>query len=49
MITSNIIGNESYIYKNNVLIHKTYIDNSQSGITFDVMPYRKNDSLKSIN
>jgi len=48
MIISKIIGNESYIYRNGVLIHKTYIDNSQSGITFDIMAYRKNDSMKSI-
>ena len=48
MIVSKIVGNETYIYRNNVLIHKSYIDNSQSGITFDVMAYRKNDILKSI-
>ena len=48
MITSKIIKNETYIYRNGILIHKSYIDNSQSGITFDVMAYRKNDSLKSI-
>ena len=41
-------GNETYIYMNGRLIHKTYNDNSQSGVTFDVMSYRKNDSLKSI-
>jgi len=49
MMVSKIIGNESYIYRNGILIHKTYINNSQSGVTFDVMPYRKNDSLKTIN
>lgn len=41
-------GNETYIYMNGRLIHKTYNDNSQSGITFDVVAYRNNDSLKSI-
>jgi len=43
-----ISGNECYIYMNGKLIHKTRIDNSESGVTFDVMAYRKNDSLKSI-
>jgi hypothetical protein len=42
------ILNETYIYMNGRLIHKTRNDNSQSGVTFDVMAYRKNDSLKSI-
>ena len=41
-------GNECYIYMNGKLIHKTRIDNSESGVTFDVMAYRKGDSLKSI-
>jgi len=41
-------GNETYIYMNGKLIHKTRNDNSQSGVTFDVMAYKKNDSLKSI-
>lgn len=41
-------GNECYVYMNGKLTHKKYIDHSQSGITFDVMPYRKEDSLKSI-
>jgi hypothetical protein len=41
-------GNECYIYMNGRLIHKTRTDNSESGVTFDVMAYRKNDSLKSI-
>jgi len=41
-------NNETYIYMNGSLIHKTRNDNSQSGITFDVMAYRKSDSLKSI-
>lgn len=49
MIISKIVGNESYIYRNGKLIYKTYIDNSQSGVTFDIMSYRKNDSLKTIN
>ena len=43
-----ISGNECYIHMNGKLIHKTRTDNSESGVTFDVMPYRKNDSLKSI-
>ena len=43
-----ISGNECYIYMNGKLIHKTRTDNSESGVTFDVMAYRKNDSLKSI-
>lgn len=43
-----ISGNECYIYINGKLIHKTRIDNSESGVTFDVITYRKNDSLKSI-
>lgn len=41
-------GNETYIYMNGELIHKTRNDNSQSGVTFDVMAYRKSDSLLSI-
>jgi hypothetical protein len=42
-------GNETYIYMNGkLIIHKTRNDNSQSGVTFDVMAYRKQDSLKSI-
>lgn len=49
MSYSETVGNETYIYMNGKLIHKTRNDNSQSGVTFDVMPYRKNDSLKSIN
>lgn len=48
MIISKIIGNEVYIYRNGHLIHKSYIDNKQSGVTFDVMAYRKNDILISI-
>lgn len=49
MIISRVINNEVYIYKNNNLIHKSYVDNSQSGVTFDIMAYRKNDVLKSIS
>ena len=41
-------NNETYIYLNGRLIHKTRNDNSQSGVTFDVMAYRKNDVIKSI-
>ena len=41
-------GNELYIYINGKLIHKTRTDNSQGGITFDVMAYRESDILKSI-
>ena len=40
--------NETYIYLNGRLIHKTRNDNSQSGVTFEVMAYRKNDVIKSI-
>jgi hypothetical protein len=39
-------SNESYIYMNGKLIHKTRNDNSSSGVTFDVMAYRKEDVLK---
>ena len=48
MVYTITLGNECYIYMNGRLIHKTRIDNSASGVTFDVMAYRKNDSLKSI-
>ena len=48
MIWSKIINNESYIYRNGILIHKTRCYNSQSGVTFDVMSYRKSDILKTI-
>jgi hypothetical protein len=41
-------NNETYIYLNGRLIHKTRNDNSQSGVTFDVMAYRSCDSLKTI-
>lgn len=43
-----IVGNECYIYMNGKLLHKKYIDHSQSGVTFDIRAYRKNDMLKSI-
>ena len=43
-----IKGNECYIFMNGLLINKTRTDNSESGVTFDVMAYRKNDTLKSI-
>ncbi len=48
MVYTVVLQNECYIYMNGKLIHKTRIDNSQSGVTFDVMAYRKNDTLKSI-
>jgi len=48
MIHTEILGNETYIFMNGKLIHKTRNDNSQSGVTFDVMSYRKNDSLITI-
>lgn len=48
MVKTVINGNECYIYMNGSLIHKTRCDNSQSGVTFDVMAYRKNDSLSTI-
>ena len=48
MIHTIIKGNECYIFMNGLLIHKTRTDNSESGVTFDVMAYRKNDTLKSI-
>ena len=43
-----IVGNECYIYMNGKLLHKKYIDHSQSGVTFDIRAYRRNDMLKSI-
>lgn len=48
MVKTIIQGNECYIYMNGKLIHKKYINHNQSGVTFDVMAYRKNDSLISI-
>jgi hypothetical protein len=41
-------NNETYIYINGNLIHKTRNNNSESGITFDVIPYRKCNILKTI-
>ena len=41
-------GKELYIYMNGKLIHKTRTDNSQGGVTFDIMAYRRGDILKSI-
>ncbi len=48
MVHTVVVGRECYIYINGKLLHKKYIDHSQSGVTFDVMAYRKNDTLKSI-
>lgn len=48
MMCKVISGNECCIYMNGKLIHKTRTDNSESGVTFDVMAYKKNDVLKSI-
>jgi hypothetical protein len=48
MVHTETVGNETYIFINGKLIHKTRNDNSQSGVTFDVMSYRKSDSLISI-
>lgn len=48
MVHTIVNRNECYIFMNGKLIHKTRIDNSGSGVTFDVMAYRKNDTLKSI-
>jgi hypothetical protein len=48
MVHTIVKGNECYIFMNGKLIHKTRLDKSESGVTFDVMAYRKNDSLISI-
>ena len=48
MVHIKRIKNETYIFMNGKLIHKTRNDNSESGVTFDVIPYRKSDSLISI-
>ena len=48
MVHTETIGNETYIFMNGKLIHKTRNNNSESGVTFDVMAYRKSDSLISI-
>lgn len=47
MVHTIKINNEVYVYMNGKLLYKKYINNQQSGIVFDVMPYRKNDSLVS--
>lgn len=48
MVHTETIENETYIFMNGKLIHKTRNDNSQGGVTFDVMSYRESDSLISI-
>jgi len=48
MVHIETIGNETYIFMNGKLIHKTRNNNCQSGVTFDVVAYRKSDSLISI-
>ena len=48
MVHTETIGNETYIFIDGKLIHKTRNDNSQGGVTFDVMSYRESDSLISI-
>ena len=48
MVHTETIGNETYIFMNGKLIHKTRNNNSQRGVTFDVMSYRESDSLISI-
>ena len=48
MVITQTLNGETYIYLNGKLIHKTRNDNSESGVTFDIIPYRKGDSLKSI-
>ena len=48
MVHTETIGNETYIFMDGKLIHKTRNNNSQSGVTFDVMAYRKSDSLISV-
>lgn len=40
--------NETYIYMNGKLTHKTRNNNSKSGVTFDIRAYRRQDSLISI-
>ena len=46
-VVSMVIGNECYVYLHGKLLHKKYIDHSQSGVTFDVMAYRRQDSMVS--
>lgn len=48
MVHTETIQGQTYIFMNGKLIHKTRNDNSQGGVTFDVMSYRESDSLISI-
>jgi len=48
MVYTIVQGDECYVFMNGKLIHKTRINKSESGVTFDIMAYRKNDSLISI-
>ena len=48
MVHTETIQGQTYIFMNGKLIHKTRNNNSQSGVTFDVMAYRKSDSLISV-
>lgn len=47
MVHTIKINNKVYVYMNGKLLYKKYIDGSQSGIVFDVMAYRRGDSLVS--
>ena len=42
------IQGQTYIFMNGKLIHKKRNDNSEGGDAFDVMSYRKSDSLISM-
>lgn len=46
-IYKEIKDNELYVYMNGKLTYKRWI-NQNTSVTFDIMPYRKSDSLKSI-
>lgn len=48
-IFTETIGEEVYIYLNGKLLHKKYLHDPGSGVTFDIKTYRKSDVLKSIN
>ncbi len=48
MVHTITLDNQTFIYMNGKLIHKTRNNNSESGVTFDVMAYRRGDILKSI-
>ena len=48
MVHTETIQGQTYIFINGKLIHKTRNNNSESGVTFDVMSYRKSDILKTI-